>query len=1043
MFIRTFGALSIARGDKPEPLRFAAHTVEALLVYLACQDRPLGRDELAELLWPERTQEQARVNLRGAIYRLRGQIEPYLLVSRQNLALNPNADIDLDARQFERQLAAGELATAVALYRGDFLAGFYLDGSPAFEQWALLERERLRNLVLSAYGRLVDQAATAGQLDAAIAYAQRLLQLDALHEPTHRQLMRLLTQTGQRSAALAQYEICRKLLLSELGVAPDEMTTMLYERILTHGQDSEAVDGATCIKLPAKLPADYHQDATLPNTRLHNLPRQPTPLIGRSAELAQIASLLSNPDCRLLTLVGVGGIGKTRLAIEAGQRKLEAAVGATHRLESQIQALQFPDGICFVALAPVEKAERVLATIAQSLDLKIISSNPQAELAAYLQARRMLLILDNFEHVTEAAVPIAHLLQDAPNIKIVVTSRERLCLREEWLLPIAGLALGEGLAGEAGQLFLRSAQRVQPAFTGREQEPAIAAICEQVEGMPLAVELAASWVRVMSCAEIARQIGKDIDVFTTTLRNLPERHRSLHSLFDQSWRLLSPVEQGVLRRVSVFRGGWSLDEAAVVAGATFTLLVGLVDKSLVRTNGEGRFDLHELVRQYAAEQLIASGEVDLTRQRHYEAYLQLFRTGDVHLRGPESATWLARLQPELNNLRAALHWTFAKARYTDMAWLLIAPGFLWYLAGQRYEEATWSTLLMPHRQALAVDLRLAFMIGFIDSAVDTDESPSLDPYIAEIHELMEICPGKHLHAIAWNYLSWYTSDVKQTAAALDQAVACARLAADASPLGSEFGGRADHDFALGVNLCTYANLLMNQGQAAEATTLITEGLQLFRRRGNQPYLGECLSILGFLAFLRNDTATARRHWQEAVAIGKMHNLPMLLCECQPLLGIVTLYTGDLHEAKALLKHSLLVCRQVKSRPYLAQVYTCLAETALWEEDWEQAAQWLAQAVANRSFPTHMIIGELFRLFAGVRVAAAQGHYKRAATLAGVTDAVQRQANNVYAGPALPLVDAAVAQARAALGPAVFAEAFAAGQQMSLEEAFAVILAPGL
>ena len=195
------------------------------------------------------------------------------------------------------------------------------------------------------------------------------------------------------------------------------------------------------------------------------------------------------------------------------------------------------------------------------------------------------------------------------------------------------------------------------ALRAAAQEEAIAAICRQVEGMPLALELAASWARVMPCAEIARQIGENFDFLTTGLRNLPERHRSMRALFDQSWRLLSPVEQGVLMRLSVFRGGWQLEEAAPVTGATLALLLGLVDKSLVHTAGQHRFDLHELVRQYAAEQLAASGEDDLIRQRHYAAYLQLFRTADSHLRGPEAATWFARLEPEQDNLRAALQWT--------------------------------------------------------------------------------------------------------------------------------------------------------------------------------------------------------------------------------------------------------------------------------------------------------------------------------------------------------------------------------------------------
>ena len=220
---------------------------------------------------------------------------------------------------------------------------------------------------------------------------------------------------------------------------------------------------------------------------LHTLPPQPTPFIGRSAELAQLENLLADPDCRLLTLLGPGGIGKTRLAIEAATR----------------QAGNFADGVCFVALAAVETAELLLVAVAQSLGLQTTSSDLQAEIAACLRPRQLLLVLDNFEQLVMAADTVAHLLQNAPRIKVLVTSRERLCLREEWLLPSTGLSLTKGLAGEAGQLFLRSAQQVQPGFTGSGQEAAIAAICRQVEGMPLALELAASWVRVMPCAEIA------------------------------------------------------------------------------------------------------------------------------------------------------------------------------------------------------------------------------------------------------------------------------------------------------------------------------------------------------------------------------------------------------------------------------------------------------------------------------------------------------------------------------------------------------------
>ena len=565
-------------------------------------------------MWPERTQEQARANLRVTLHRLRGQVDPYLLITRQQLALNPAAVVDLDARQFERHLAAGEFAAAVTLYRGDFLASFYLDGSPAFEQWALLERERLRTLAIAAYQQLVDQAATAGQLDAAIAHAQHLLQLDPLHEPTYRQLMRLLARAGQRSAALAQYQTCRQLLASELDVTPDDATTALYEQLRTQAQDDGIENGATTTISPvAAPPAAGNQNTPISSAKSHNLPLQSTPLVGRSAELAQIVSLLANPDCRLLTLLGVGGIGKTRLAIGAAKRVLDAD---TRKQDSWVA-----EEVYFVSLVSVEKAEQVLATIAESLELQVTSSDLRVDIASYLQSRTLLLVLDNFEHLPDAADTVAHLLQGATEVKILVTSRERLHLREEWLMPVAGLALAEGLLSEAGQLFFLSAQRVQPAFSSYGQEEAIATICAQVEGMPLAIELAASWVRFMSCAEIARQLAQNSHIFTSTLRNVPERHRNLRSLFEHSWQMLSPDERRLYARLSVFRGSFDREAAEQVAFATLPLLAALIDKSMLRHIPVGKYELHELLRQFGVVKLEEFGELAATRERHIDYFI--------------------------------------------------------------------------------------------------------------------------------------------------------------------------------------------------------------------------------------------------------------------------------------------------------------------------------------------------------------------------------------------------------------------------------------
>lgn len=1026
-------------------LHFRTRTMEALLIYLASQGRPLGREILAELLWPERTQEQARTNLRVAIHRLREQIDPYLLVTRQSVAINPDSEIFLDTEQFEAHLSAGQLMAATVLYRGDFLDGFYLDGSPIFEQWALLERERLRNLVIAAYQQLIDQTASAGEGDAAIAYAQRLLSLDSLHEPTHRQLMRLLAQAGQRSAALGQYESCRHLLISELGVAPDEMTTALYQQI-RHGEDIVVAEqagrraGTASMNDVASDLLDIIDDfspARPVALLLHNLPLQPTPLIGRAAELAQIESLLANPDCRFLTLLGVGGIGKTRLAIAAAQRIADSATANDQMLP--IPKPAFADGICFVPLASVGRAELVTVTIAQALGLQTASGDLEAEIVAYLRPRELLLVIDNFEHLVEAANTVAHLLQNAPRLKVLITSRERLYLREEWLLPVSGLSLAEGIAGEAGQLFLHSVQRVQPNFTASGQEDAIAAVCGQVEGMPLALELAASWVRVMPCIEIARQIANNWAFLTTSLRNLPERHRSLRNLFDQSWRLLSPLEQGILMRLSIFAGGWLLEEAASVTGATLAVLLELVDKSLVRVNGQNRFDLHELVRQYAAEQLVASGEYDLIRQRHYVAYLQLFRTSDSHLRGPESAIWFARSEAEQDNLRSALQWVLDKARYEDAAWLMLAAQFFWHFRGHLVEGARWLAQLLPHRHMLTTDLRLAIFVAFYYVAAPLEEFPPLSRYADEVAQLLEGCAYKILSAAGawWRVVAGTISE----ADAGEQAVVLARAASEGPRLGSEFGPFADQDFMLSATLWTYANMLIVQGDLTRAVPFAAESLRLFQARGSYSGIGDGIGTLGLLALLQGDLAQAHSRFSEVVALATAHSSRVMLAEWQPLLGIVTLYRGDAVKSRQLLRESLRLSLDLKDKFALSRISAYLAEVALWEGELDQAEQWLDQSLASHAGPQLITIYQVERLFTAARLATAQQRYQRAAMLFGLAGQSSSQIHYELVGPLRALVDTALVMVRTELDSEIFDESFIIGQQLSLAEAFSTILAP--
>ncbi len=1023
--IRTLGEIAVAVGTNGPPIPFEARTVQALFLYVACHRRPLGRDQLAELLWPERSQEQGRANLRVAIHRLRQHLDPYLLITRQTVALDPNAPVALDVAHFEAHVAAGELAAATTFYHGPFLAGFYLDESPAYEQWALLERERLHVVALTAYQQLITQQSNSGQLDAAIATAQRLLQLDPYHEPIHRQLMRLLAQAGQRNAALAQYETCRHLLATELAVPPDEMTTALAEQI-RNGELRFTSD-----ELRASTTTE--QAFVTRNSKIVNMPAQSTPFIGRAAELAQIEGLLTNPDCRLLTLLGVGGVGKTRMALAAATQ----------------QASRFADGICFVELAAVGAADLLLVALAQSLGLDTVSSDLPAQVAAYLQPRRMLLVLDNFEHLLAGAETVAHLLHRAPQIKVLVTSRQRLQLVEEWLLPLAGLALTGGVESDAGALFLRSAQRVHTGFRANGQEASIAAICRQTEGMPLALELAASWVRVMSCAEILRQMSQPLDFLKTALRNLPERHRSIYALFDQSWRLLTPEEQRVLRGVSVFQGGWTLAEAAqvlaldegagVAARPPFLhyLLLALVDKSLVQCDEQPRFRMHELVRQYAADQLAASGEAEVIRHRHYNTYLHLARTADQQVRGPAVVEWFARLEAEQDNLRSAWQWALDTEHFAEAAWLGIALCHTWHVRARWYEVAKYLEQLLPHRHLLAPDLRLALLLTLNRFWIALHTFGLIEAYADERQQLEQASQEPLLRAAVWFYLANSSPTADQAARAFDLCLTLLQQAEGLPGPGAEFCFFADRTNLLAMTHFRYAIRLVDEtGAYAHAEKLATESLRLFASMGNRDMIAYPLGVLGHVALLRGEFAQAHKLLQEAVTTAKTVGNRMSLGDWQPKLGIVTFYLGDVTLARQILQACLQLWLDLKNNVFLARIYGYLAEIALSQGEVEPAAQAVAQSMVYQARLRWLSTEVVDCLWVAARLATVQQHYRRAATLFGLAEQMRRRVRYDAADPPRPLADAALATVQAALEPAAFAEAFAAGQQMALEEAFA-------
>jgi predicted ATPase/DNA-binding CsgD family transcriptional regulator len=633
-----------------------------------------------------------------------------------------------------------------------------------------------------------------------------------------------------------------------------------------------------------------------------NLPTFPAPFVGRHDELTDIVRLLSDPACRLLTLVGPGGIGKTRLALEAARQ------------------LTFPNGVHLILLQPLSSSDFIIPAIAEAMNIQLQSNtDPKQQLMDYFHEKSPLVILDNFEHLMDGVEIVSDVLAHAPGVKMLTTSRERLNLLEEWVMEIQGLAFpaseteSEIEDYSAIQLFLQNARRVQVGFALTDaQKPAITRICQMVDGMPLGIELASAWVRALSCEQIAAELEHSADILETSARNMPSRHRNMRAVFEPTWDRLSEEERGVFTALSVFRGGFTREAAEQVAGASLRTLTTFVDKSLLRIDANGRCDIHELLRQYAEEQLEASGEANTTRDVHMNYCAHFMRQRQSHVRGRRQLAVLDEIEADFDNVRVA--WLRAvQKKHAD--------------AVSDFLETLMSFCVIRGRFQEGEELFRRAQEWFTPGS--TDQLP-----------------------LIWRRIATYRSRLQVLGALIPQADVQAEIE-QCLAIARTHGDQAD----MAMCLWLLGIIAFSRGNCDSAIVFFEDSLAYYRALDDRDYIGH---LLCWIANCQADADGATKFYQQSLEIlrdvGDIEGMAWALRD----MGTAKLFVNQLVEAEACFQESLVNHQAVRDRQGIIWSMGALSECAFFGGEFERAAA-LAEDTLTRVIEFNLLPNKMIAL----------------------------------------------------------------------------------
>jgi len=1085
--VRTLGAFQVWRGDSAIPPRaWKRRKAGALFKYLlGSAGYRLHRERATELLWPETSPEAGASYLRVTIHQVRKILDrppapSHVRTDGDWIALAPDPDgappADwLDAAAFAVAAAAAlggqDIAAcraALSRYGGEYLP------DDAYDEWAVGRREELERQHLDVLLHLAGLCAARGNADEATSHLEEALRIDPCHEAAVRLLMRLHGDAGRRVVASRVYHRLAQALKDELALQPEPKTQAVY-RSLAHAQPAPRGESAGY----GSAPAAHGQPPT-------NLPAPLTSFVGREQAIADIVALLADggPGRRLLTLIGAGGCGKTRLA-------LEVAAAMHGQQPAGQQPHPYADGVWVAELAATVAGETtviapVARVVAAALGLREEPGRPLlATLVDFLRPRHMLLVLDNCEHlIGPCAELVTLLLQACPRLQILATSREALDVPGEiwWRVPSLDCphlqsdntmrhgaeepaplrveAHDDPLRYEAVRLFVERARTRRPGFDATPDEAeVITGICQRLDGIPLAIELAAALLPRLTVREAAARLEDRFRALTGGSRLLLPRHQTLRAAVDWSYALLQTPEQIALCRLSVFAGGWTVEAAeAVTTGdgiardAVAGLLARLAAASMVvdeeagrAADGQARYGMLETMRHYAREHLDAGEGTIAARERHWEWCLTLANRAVDAFAGPEQGAWLDRLELEHDNLRAALAWSEEDGATRDGLRLAAALWRFWYVRGHVDEGRRWLERFLardttettpastdasaPRDAARAKALTGAGNLAFIQG--DLAQAAALQRECLALYRALGNTFGI---AAALHNLS----NVLYRQGELAQAVA---LLEEALTLQHELG-RQD---LLEVFLNSLGNALMHQGHYERASALFTESLGLCRASGNAWGSAMVVRNLGLVARARGDLARAAALGEESLALsrrlGSVQDVAVAIGD----LGRLACERGDYDQATALHEESLALARQVGDRWGDASALDALGQVALRRGKYVEAARLFVESLelwheqGGKEGIVQGLEGLAQAHACAARTATAPHGFIHAARLFGIAEAARTAAGAPLPPIARPAHDHAEAMAREGLAPDAWAMRRAEGAAMPLDEAVAYAL----